>query len=168
MKIKVLNKKRLVIRVVLFFALILLCFALFYAGKEHEIILDNKVAEIEGTIYQPVAFARVTVDGNLRKPIKLNSGERSVVKPVGRNHIIKVEMVDEKTEKVIKSVERKFNFGKISKLMISIPALLEDKPDIYLPLPGNEAEPMSPAPEEKVVDTEADISVEMEAPVLSD
>ena len=40
------NKKRLVIRLVLLALLVVLCFLLYYYGKQHEILLDNKPAEI--------------------------------------------------------------------------------------------------------------------------
>ena len=50
------NKKRLIIRLSLVALLILLCFVLFYTGKEHEVLLDNKTATIGGREYQEIAY----------------------------------------------------------------------------------------------------------------
>ena len=40
------NKKRLVIRVVLLALIVAFGFLLFYIGKQHEVVLDNKEVEI--------------------------------------------------------------------------------------------------------------------------
>ena len=42
------NKKRLVIRVVLLALIVAFGFLLFYIGKQHEVLLDNKEVEIAG------------------------------------------------------------------------------------------------------------------------
>jgi len=163
------NKKRLVIRLILLALLVVLCFLLYYYGKEHEILLDNKTVEINGQSYKAVEFVRITVNGDAAKPIELYGKERDVVKVSGPSHRIKVEIVDEDSDKVIKTEERDFNFGKISSLMISIPAVAEKAPDVYLPLPG--AMTQAPAPEpETAPATEAEEApgAEIAAPALSD
>lgn len=161
------NKKRLVIRLVLLVLLVLLCFFLYYYGKEHEILLDNKTVEINGQSYEAAEFVRITINGDTGKAIELYAKERDLVKVNGPKHTIKVEIVDEDTDKVIKTEERVFNFGKISSLMISIPAVAEKAPDVYLPLPDSmtQAPAPDPAPEEA---TETTVDVEIEPPATSD
>lgn len=166
------NKKRLVIRLILLALLVVLCFLLYYYGKEHEILLDNKTVEINGQSYKAVEFVRITINEDAEKPIELYGKERDVVKVSGPSHRIKVEIVDEDSDKVIKTEERDFNFGKISSLMISIPAVAEKAPDVYLPLPGTMVQAPAPAPETspatETTETEGAPGAEMEAPSLSD
>ena len=163
------NKKRLVIRLILLALLVVLCFLLYYYGKEHEILLDNKTVEINGQSYEAAEFVRITINGDSKNPIELYAKERDVVKVTGPSHTIKVEIVDEDSDKVIKTEERDFDLGKISSLMISIPAVAEKAPDVYLPLPG--AMTQAPAPEpETAPATEAEEApgAEIAAPALSD
>ena len=168
MESKSANKKRRVIRLILVFALIMIGFLLYYYGKEHEILLDNKTVEINGRSYEAAEFARITVNGDEMKALELYSNERNLVKVAGPKHTFKVEIVDENTEKVIKSEERTFNFGRTSSFMISVPALAEKAQDVYLPLPGTMAE--SAAPETTGTGTEAapGTGSEIGAPALSD
>ncbi|MDD3673813.1 MAG: hypothetical protein PHG70_09880, partial [Synergistaceae bacterium] len=63
------NKKRLVIRLILLALLVVLCFLLYYYGKEHEILLDNKTVEINGQSYKAVEFVRITINEDAEKPI---------------------------------------------------------------------------------------------------
>lgn len=161
------NKKRLVIRLILLALLVALCFFLYYYGKEHEVLLDNKTVDINGQSYEAAEFVRITVNGDAKNLIELYAKERDVVKVTGPNHTIKVEIVDEDSDKVIKTEERVFNFGKTSYLMISIPAVAEKAPDVYLPLPGSMAQ--APAPETAPeVETETTGDMEIGAPALSD
>ena len=160
-----LNKKRMVIRLVLLALLVVLCFFLYFYGKEHEILLDNKTVEINGQSYEAVDFVRITVNGDAAKQIELYAKERDLVKVTGPKHTIKVEIVDEDSDKVIKTEERVFNFGKISSLMISIPAVAEKAPDVYLPLPGTMTQ--APAPE-KAPEAATEKTGEIEPPALSD
>ena len=166
MNIGTVNKKRLVIRLTLFFLLIVLAFLLFYFGKEHVIMFDNKTVDINGKTYEAFQYVRVIVDGDEKGSLELYSEDRDVVNVSGPKHTIKVEIVDEDTDKVIKTEERIFNFGKTSSLMISVPAFAEKAADVYLPLPGIKG--YEPSPAEKTVETEADQKIETAGPVLSD
>ncbi|MCE5201077.1 MAG: hypothetical protein LLF78_00990 [Synergistaceae bacterium] len=154
MTFKNVNRKRLVIRLILIILLVVLGFGLYYIGKEHEVLLDNKTVDIGGKSYEAAKFMVVTVDGKEDKSIELYADDRDVVKVSGPSHKIKVDIVNEDTEQVIKSVERSFNFGTDPKVMISLPALAEDAPDVYLPLPAaydpdavSEVAPSPPAEE---------------------
>lgn len=165
-----LNKKRLVIRLVLLALLAATGSLLFYLGKEHIILLDNKAAEIGGTRYEAAKYVRVTINGDRKKTMELNSGERVIVKISGPSHYIKAEIIDRQTDTIVSSAERNFNFGKRSSFMISIPALAANAPDVYLPLPGSIAQAPSPVPDAPASDTQAvpDAGAEIEPPALSD
>lgn len=162
------NKKRLVIRLILFSLLIVLAFLLYYFGKEHEIFLDNKTVDINGKTYEAVKYSRVTVNGDEKGSIELSAEDRDLVKVSGPKHTIKVEIVDEDTEKVIKTEERVFNFGRTSSLMISVPAIAEKAADVYLPLPGIPTDSPLPDPAEKEVGTETKTDIKTEGPVTSE
>jgi hypothetical protein len=155
MHIGAVNKKRLVIRLILFFLLVVLSFVLFYFGKEHEILFDNKTVDIDGKSYQAVKYVRVTVNGDEKGSLELTAEDRDMV-------------VDEDTEKVIKTEERVFNFGKTSSLMISVPAVAEKAAEVYLPLPGNESESPLPDPAEQEVETATEPDVKTVSPDLSE
>ncbi|NLD05630.1 MAG: hypothetical protein GX672_07035 [Synergistaceae bacterium] len=161
------NKKRLVIRLILLSLIVVVCFLLFYFGKEHELLFDNKTVEINGQSYEALEFVRITINGDAKKSIERYSKERDVVKVSGPKHTIKVEIVDEDSDKVIKSEERVFNFGKTSSLMISVPAVAEKAPDVYLPLPGSMTQPPAPEPAPEK-ETETTGAMEIAPPVLSD
>ncbi len=171
MNIGTVNKKRLVIRLGLLSVVVAIGFLLFYLGKEHEILLDNKTAEIKGIKYQAAQYVKITINGDEKNSIELYSDERDVVKLSGPDHSVKVEIIDENTEKVVKSAEKDFNFGRTSSLMISIPAVAENAPDVYLPLPGAMA-PQASAPKSDIPAAEAEDvpeeGAEIEAPALSD
>ena len=162
------NKKRLVIRLVLLSLLIVIGFFLYYYGKEHEILLDNKTVEINGKSYEAAEFVRITINGDAGKAIELYAKERDVVKVTGPNHTIKVEIVDEDSDKVIKTEERVFNFGRTSSLMISVPAVAEKAAEVYLPLPGNNPESPLPDPAEQEVETATEPDVKTVSPDLSE
>ena len=162
------NKKRLVIRLILFSLLVVLSFVLFYFGKEHEILFDNKTVDIEGKTYEAVKYVRVTVNGDEKGSLELTAKDRDMVKVKGPKHTIKVEIVDEDTEKVIKTEERIFNFGRTSSFMISVPAVAEKAPDVYLPLPGNTPESPLPDPAEQEVETATEPDIKTVSPDLSE
>jgi len=130
------NKKRLVIRLVLLALLVALGFLLYYYGKEHEVLLDNKTVNIGGQTYEAAEFVRITVNGDTDKQIELYAKERDMVKVTGPRHTIKVEIVDEDSDEVLRTEERVLDLGKASSVMISVPAVAEKAPDVYLPLPA--------------------------------
>lgn len=139
-KLEQVNKKRLVIRIVLLVLIIASGFGLYYIGKQHEVLLDNKTAEIDGKSYEQAEYMRVVVDGDEENYIEFYAEDRDVVKLDGPSHKIKVTIMDEDSEKVIKTVEREFNLGTQTALMVSLPALAENAPNVYLPLPNVQQE----------------------------
>ena len=63
------------------------------------------------------------------------AGDRDVLKLQGPNHTLKIIVMDEDTEEVIKTVERKLSLGTIPAIMVSMPAIAEEAENIELPLP---------------------------------
>ena len=158
------NKKRLIIRLALVALLVLLCFVLYYVGKEHEVLIDNKTAAIDGHEYQEIAYMNVVVDGDEDKAMEFYAGDRDVVKLKGPSHRIKITVINEDTEEVIKTVERDLSLGAVSSVMYSLPAIVAGAPTVELPLPHTEAQEESgggDAPQQEEVPTG-------EAPALSD
>ena len=129
------NKRRLVIRIALVALLVLLCFVLNYIGKEHDVYIDNKTVMIDGTEYKEMDYIAVSFDGEDDDAVEYFAGDRDIVKLQGPNHTIKIVVMDEDTEEVIKTVERKLELGTIKSLMISLPAIAEEAGNIELPLP---------------------------------
>lgn len=141
------NKRRLVIRIALVALLVLLCFGLYYMGKEHDVYLDNKTVTIDGKEYQEIEYLALVIDGNEEGSVEYYSGDRDVVKLQGPNHTIKIIVMDEDSEEVIKTVERKLNLGTVPAVMVSMPAIAEEAANIELPLP--QIQQAAPAPDDE-------------------
>lgn len=129
------NKKRLIIRIALVAALILLCFGLYYIGKEHEVLLDNKTVTIAGKEYAEIPYCTVTINGDGDKEMEFYAGDRDVAQLQGAHHKILIKVIDEKTEKVEKTVERTINLGTVSNVMYSLPALVGGAENAELTVP---------------------------------
>jgi hypothetical protein len=131
------NKKRVVIRIIAFLCVVAVACGLFYIGKQHNILLDNRKATIEGKEFDAAKYVRVVIDGNEKDYIEFAADDRDAVDLEGPFHTVKVIEMDEDTEKVIKTVERKMNFGVENAKMLSLPAILAEAPNVDLPLPEN-------------------------------
>ena len=131
------NKKRLVIRIIAFLCVIAVACGLFYIGKQHSILLDNRKATIDGKEFDAAKYVRVIVDGNEKDYIEFAADDRDAVNLEGPFHTIKIVEMDEDTEEVIKTVERKMNFGVVNAQMLSLPAILAESQNVDLPLPEN-------------------------------
>ena len=107
------NKRRLVIRIALVVLLVLLCFGLYYIGKEHDVYVDNKTVTIDGREYQEIEYLALVVNGDEKDSVEYFAGDRDVLKLQGPNHTLKIIVMDEDTEEVIKTVERKLSLGTI-------------------------------------------------------
>ncbi|MPN18858.1 hypothetical protein SDC9_166223 [bioreactor metagenome] len=127
-------------------------------------LIDNKTAAIDGREYQEIAYMNVVVDGDEDKAMEFYAGDRDVVKLKGPSHRIKITVINEDTEEVIKTVERDLSLGAVSSVMYSLPAIVDGAPTVELPLPHTEAQEESgggDAPQQEEVPTG-------EAPALSD
>ncbi len=139
------NKRRLVIRIALVALLVILCFGLYYIGKEHEVYIDNKTVAIDGKEYLEMDYIAVSFDGKDDDAVEYFAGDRDVVRLQGPNHTIKIAVMDEDTEEVVKTVERRLSLGTVPSLMISLPAIAEEAESVDLPLP--QIQQAAPAPD---------------------
>lgn len=150
------NKKRLVIRIILVALLILLCFGLHYIGKQHEVLLDNKTVTIDGKEYKEIPYMTLVVDGDEEKEMEFSAGDRDVVQLQGAHHKIVMKIIDEKTNKVEKTIERSLSLGTISNIMYSLPAMVDGAAKAELPVPTEQQvqqeEAKEAAKEEEVKD----------------
>lgn len=129
------NKRRLVIRIALVVLLVLLCFGLYYIGKEHDVYVDNKTVTIDGKEYREIEYLALVIDGDEDGSVEYFAGDRDVVKLQGPNHTIKIIVMDEDSEEVIKTVERKLSLGTIPAIMVSMSAIAEEAENVELSLP---------------------------------
>ena len=143
------NKRRLVIRIALVVLLVLLCFGLYYIGKEHDVYVDNKTVTIDGREYQEIEYLALVVNGDEKDSVEYFAGDRDVLKLQGPNHTLKIIVMDEDTEEVIKTVERKLSLGTIPAIMVSMPAIAEEAENIELPLPHLQQAAPAPAQDEE-------------------
>ena len=97
------NKRRLVIRIALVVLLVLLCFGLYYIGKEHDVYVDNKTVTIDGKEYREIEYLALVVNGDEKDSVEYFAGDRDVLKLQGPNHTLKIIVMDEDTEEVIKT-----------------------------------------------------------------
>ncbi len=141
------NKRRLAIRLALVILLVLLCFGLNYIGKEHDVFLDNKTVTIDGKEYREIEYLSLVIDGNEKGSVEYYAGDRDLVKLRGPNHKIKITVMDEDSEEVIKVVERSVGLGTVRAVMFSMPAIVEEAGNIELPAPQTQVQPAPPAEE---------------------
>lgn len=133
------NQKKLFIRLALIALLVLICLALFYFGREHDVLIDNRTVTIGGVEYKEIEYINVVVDGDEEKSGEYYAGDRDMIKLKGPSHKIKVIVMDEDSEKVIKTVERSLNIGTARGVMYSLPAIVAEASEITLPMPKEEA-----------------------------
>ncbi len=112
----------------MFIGLCLLGVWLFYAGREHQIFLDNK------TLGDYKALEQVNVSINGAKPLELMSRERDMRKSVGPKCELKAEVFDEDgniTNTITKTLTLDFS----KDVMINLPALAGGSEEYILPAP---------------------------------
>ena len=98
---------------------------LFWIGKGHTLLLDNKEVKREGQKYKPERLVQVII--NDQEPVEVKSGMRKAAKDVvaGPWHSIKIEVLD-RQKNVVKTVEKKFSLSLDDMFVLSIPALLAE------------------------------------------
>ena len=154
---------RKLIRIGLFFALIGFGFLLYNIGMEHQVLLDNKTVTIEGKTMEEIPYARLTIDNNTEEPFEFEAGDRDITKLVGRSHKLKLEVLEEDLETVIKTVERDLPLGTTPSVMISLPAVLAEAQNITIPLP-TEAENEKAAEDASAAEDAAEKALETSEP----
>ena len=131
--------RQTLIRIIMTALLVLLGCALFYYGKDHDIILDNKSVVIDGVCYEAIPYLTAAIDGNSETELELYPDDRDMAKVSGPRHTIKIAVVNEETEEIVKTVERTLSLGISPSVMLSLPAVVAEASDVMLPLPKTNA-----------------------------
>jgi hypothetical protein len=111
-------------------------FLMYKIGREFDVIIDNGAAEIGGRRYEAMEYGVVTIDGDDKKGFSMWAKDRVIKKMIGSNHKLSIRIMNEDDDSVLKTVERGINLGFNQKaMMVSIPAIIGDSPDILTPNP---------------------------------
>lgn len=114
------KNRRLLVRAVTLLLFVALGIFLFVNGKGHDILLDNKTVTVGEQNYEAFASARISLDG--RKAVEIQRRERLPDMLVGKNHVIRMEVLN-RGGQVIQTVEEKFSLGLERTWLISLPLL---------------------------------------------
>jgi len=115
------QNRRLLVRAVVLLLFVALGVFFFVNGKGHDILLDNKTVTVGDRTYEAFASARISLDG--RKSVEIQRRERLPDMLVGKNHAIRVEVLN-RGGQVIQTVEEKFSLGLERTWLISLPLLV--------------------------------------------
>ena len=101
--------------------LLLLAVLMFFVGKMHTVLLDNKTIEADGLTY--TAFSVVEVEVDKKGLLELAARDRDMVEVMGQSHKISVIYTDKNFEehKIVKKFKVPLGDDMI---LISIPALV--------------------------------------------
>ena len=114
-------------RLIIVTGLVALGFWLFYVGREHQILLDNK--NVNGL----KALEQVNVSINGGELAELMPGDRDMRKAVGPEFEVKAEILDDNGE-VVSTITKTVKIGCVKNMTISLPALAAGSEDFTLPL----------------------------------
>ena len=106
---------------------------LFYVGREHQVLLDNKTIEADGKTFRAMEQVNVSVNGG--DPVELLARDRDVVKTVGPSFSLRVEVLDSMGGDVERTIELKMTPGFGKDMMLSLPLLAAGREDFLLPPP---------------------------------
>ena len=141
------SKRRWTIRLILLAALVGIAFLMYDIGKEYNVLIDNETVTIDGKEYPAVEYADLIVDGNEAKALSFEADDRLIQKMVGNGHTLRVKILKDDQETVVKTVERKIKLTVDPKAwMISLPAVVGEAPNIFIPNPLYSEEEEQPAP----------------------
>ncbi len=113
--------KQLFIRIGFVFALILISVGLYYAGKGHTLLLDNKNIEFNGNEYKALSIVEVKIDRG--EEFELMKRDRIKEETSGQRHSITITYTDDNNEEKVLHESFKIKVGEPFYLL-SIPALL--------------------------------------------
>jgi hypothetical protein len=131
-----------VIRLAVVAILVAVGFLMYRIGKEYEVMLDNKTAEIGGVKYEGMAYGEILIDGTERTKFSMWDGDRVIKKMVGSDHKLTIKVLNEDDDSLIKTAERDITIDFNARAsMISIGAILGGAENIVVPNP-NYSEPV--------------------------
>lgn len=117
--------KMILIRIATLIAVLVISIALFYSGKGHTLLLDNKTIEINSSEYKALDFVDVKIDsGEFSELLKRDRTKELVA---GQKHKITVNYMDMGVEKEIQKTF-KLKVGD-PMYLLSIPALIAEDDD---------------------------------------
>jgi hypothetical protein len=149
------NKRRLIVRLVLVALLIGLGFLMYDIGKEYSILIDNETVEIDGREYPTIVYGSLVIDGNEKDAADIWEDDRVLRKLTGVSHTLSVRTLDEDDDSVLATVERQVRLDFDARaMMISLPAIAGGAENILIPNPSYTGEPES-IPDE-TAETETD------------
>ncbi|MDR1873753.1 MAG: hypothetical protein LBQ90_01890 [Synergistaceae bacterium] len=121
------------LRLLLLALVVLLGTWLVYIGREHQVFLDNKTIEVDGQSFRALKSVKVSVNG--AEPVELLPRDRDLALVVGPAFRIRVEVMDEWGEEVVKTIDRELTPGFSRDMMLSMPLLAADREDWVRPSP---------------------------------
>ncbi len=147
MTVSNISKRRWTIRLLIIAALVGIAFWMYDIGKEYNVLVDNETVTIDGKEYPTVEYADLVVDGDEKKPLSFEADDRLVQKMVGKGHTLRVNILKDDQETLVKTIERHIKLNVDTRAwMISLPAVVGEAPNIFIPNPLFSEEGEKPAP----------------------
>lgn len=115
-------KKQFIVNLGLVLLLLIISIFLYNSGKGYDLLLDNQTVVLGGIEYEAKGTVRVYIDN--QDPLDLWIDDRDVSSVMGKEHTIRVELLDEAEEKVLKSREQKFIIDPKKGTLFSMPGFL--------------------------------------------
>jgi hypothetical protein len=113
--------RRFWIRIAAIAVVLLVAVLMFWIGKQHTILLDNKTLEVDGRTYKAFSIVEVQVDKEDR--LELAARDRDMAVVTNQSHRITVWYTDDNYEEVVKTWKFSVPLGE-SMILLSIPALV--------------------------------------------
>jgi hypothetical protein len=134
--------RRMAIRAIAVLILVGVGFFMYKIGREFDVIIDNWDSSIDGAKYGAMGYGMVVIDGDEKKGFNMWAKDRVIKKMIGTNHRLSVRVMNEADDSVTKIAEREITLGFNERtMMISIPAVIGDSPNILTPNPLYSPEP---------------------------
>jgi hypothetical protein len=136
----------MIARAVLIACLAAVAFLMYSVGREYEVLIDNKNASVGGKEYGAIPYCSLVIDHDENKAVDMWEDDRIVRKMTGKTHTFVVKVLNEDDDSVIKTTERRVELdGYTGAMMLSIPAMSGESPEIFVPVPPHLAERRVPA-----------------------
>lgn len=113
--------RRFWIRIDAIVVVLLVAVLMFWIGKQHTILLDNKTLEVDGQTYKAFSIVEVQVDKGER--LELAARDRDMAVVTNQSHRITVWYTDDYYEEIEKTWKFSVPLGE-DMMLISIPALV--------------------------------------------
>ena len=121
------NKRRLLFRILAVAVLILIAALMMLVGRGHNVYLDNKTLEYNGSTYEAPYKVTVTVNGE--QAAKLYDKERGSATNIGQNFEMTLEVMREKGGSEVVSTHRFKLPYSMDGVVVNIPGVLAGLPE---------------------------------------